>query len=269
DIVRAYKNFISTDVYNKVVTASHVSMLDEDKSDYGYGVRIQYDNNKNIILNHIGKNYGGRSHFSYYPNKDMTLFLVTNTDDPNFQSFSDQLSNIIANNDRFKMPKLSIAHQLSKHISVSTSNQINALFYNLKQTNQFYVSRPELNTIAYHLWEQNEKVKSLEIMKINTQEFSDNADLHFNYADGLQETGDYTKAIREYNIAKKLNEKAGKKIDHIDKRIEFCATKTTKESIDSENKIAELENQSKNLQMQSLTLSKNIGQLKWENSDRD
>lgn len=199
----------------------------------------------------------------------MTLFLVTNTDDPNFQSFSDQLSNIIANNDTFKMPKLSIAHQLSKHISVSTSNQINALFYKLKQTNQFYVSRPELNTIAYHLWEQNEKVKSLEIMKINTQEFSDNADLHFNYADGLQETGDYTKAIREYNIAKKLNEKAGKKIDHIDKRIEFCATKTTKESIDSENKIAELENQSKNLQMQSLTLSKNIGQLKWENSDRD
>lgn len=268
NIVKAYKRFLSKETYNKLITPSAISKQDEDASDYGLGARIQYDKKKNKILNHIGKNYGGRSHFSYYPNKEVTLFLVTNTDDPNFQNFATKLSNIISNSEEFNMPKLSIAYQLSKHISVSSLSQINDLFYKFKKTNQFYISRPELNNIAYHLWEQNEKEKSLEIMKINTKEFPNNANLHFYYADGLQETGDYTKAIREFNIAKSLNIKAGKKYNHIDKRIEFCASRTTKESVESENKITELENFSKQLQIQSLTLNENFKQLKSKNRNK-
>ena len=258
DIVKAYKEFISKETYSEIIAPSEISTKDEDISDYGFGVRIQYDNKKNKILNHIGKNYGGRSHFSYYTNKDITLFLVTNTDDPNFQNLASRLSDIISNDVKFTMPKLSIAYQLSKHINVSTSSQIDNIFYRLKRSNQFYISRPELNDIAFHLWEQNEKEKSLEIMKINTEEFPDNASLHFNYADGLQETGDYTKAIRAYNIAKKINIEAGKQFNHIDEKIEFCASKTTKEDIESENRITQLENQSEKLKEQSLALSEKI-----------
>lgn len=269
DIVKAYKGFISKEMYNKTIKPSDISTQDEDESDYGFGVRIQYDNNRNKILNHIGKNYGGRSHFSYYPNKDITLFLVTNTDDPNFQGFSIQLSNIIANNDKFNMPELSIAHQLSRYISVSSSNQINDEFYRLKKTNNFYISRPQLNDIAYHLWEQNDKEKALEIMKINTQEFPDNVNLHFNYAEGLQETEDYTKAIKEYTIAKELKVRLGENVDLIDKRIEFCISKTTKEHIEKEHRITQLESRLKNLQMQSITLRENINNLKRKNNNRD
>ncbi|MCB0462394.1 MAG: beta-lactamase family protein [Flavobacteriaceae bacterium] len=258
DIVKAYKGFISKETYSKIITPSDISTKDEDKSDYGLGVRIQYDNKKNKILNHIGKNYGGRSYFSYYTNKDITLFLVTNTDDPNFQSFASKLSDIISNEVEFTIPKLSIAYQLSKHINALTSSQIDNLFYRLKQSNQFYISRPELNSIAFHLWEQNEREKSLEIMEINTKEFPENASLHFNYADGLQETGDYTKAIRAYNIAKKLNIEAGKQFNHIDERIEFCTSRTTKEDIESENRNVLLENQLEKLKEQSLDLSVKI-----------
>ena len=270
DIVKAYKNFISNNAFEKVIKPSVVSILDKDESDYGYGARIQYDNNKNKILNHIGKNYGGRSYFSYYPSSDITVFLVTNIDDPNFQNFAIQLNEVVANHNEFKMPKLSIAYQLSKHISVSSSNdQINDEFYRLKKTNRFYISRPELNDIAYHLWEQNEKEKSLEIMKINTQEFPDNANLHFNYADGLQETKDYTKAVKEYNIAKNLNIKLGRKINHIDTRITFCLKKTNKNDIEEENRITELASQLENLQMRSITLKEDIKHLKWKNINRD
>jgi len=263
DIVKAYKKLISKNLFQKAIEPSLV------KSDYGYGVRIQYDNDKNKILNHIGKNYGGRSYFSYYPNKDITLFLVTNTDDSNFQNFAIKLSNIIANNDKFEMPQLSISNKLSKSISTLSLHQINDEFYRLKNTDKFYVSRPELNDIAYHLWVQNDQKKALEVMKINTLEFPDNPNLHFDYADGLQETKDYAKAIKEYNIARKLFLKSGKKVTHIDSRIEFCASKTTREEIEEENRITELENQLKTLRTQSITLNKNIDYLKWKNKNRD
>lgn len=127
--------------------------------------------------------------------------MITNTDDPNFHNFWPKLETIITDNSKFEMPQLSIADALSKAIPFLKSQEINEFFYDYISNGDYFVNRPAINDIAYHLGEQDQKTKGIEVLKINTEMFPEHYAASFYYAEGLEELEDFSKALIVYKNA--------------------------------------------------------------------
>ncbi len=264
DIVKGWEG-LSPELLDKATSPGKLGAADDDKS-YGYGIALKQDHKKRPIWFHMGKNYGSRAYFAHYPQQNVSLMMVTNVNDPNFNNFWPELESLITGESNFEMPQLSIAYELGKKIHLIESQRINSLFYTFKDQGSYYTSRIELNDIAYHLWEQDQKTKGIEVLRINSEMFPENYSVRYYYADGLEELGDYTKALAEYKTTRDL---IGDQLDpesswfeKVDTRIAACENQVTPDEIEKESGLAELERQEQILQQHSIYLNEKLSALR-------
>lgn len=264
DIVKGWEG-LSPELLNKATNPGKMGVADDGRS-YGYGIALKQDHKKRPIWFHMGKNYGSRAYFAHYPEQDVSLMMVTNVNDPNFNNLWPKLESLITGESDFEMPELSIAYELGKKIHLMESQKINSLFYTLKDQDSYYTSRIELNDMAYHLWEQDQKTRGLEVLRINSEMFPENYSVRYYYAEGLEELGDYTKALAEYKSTRDIIDDQldpeSSWFEKVDGRIAACESQVTPDEMEKESDLAELERQNEMLQQHSIYLNKMLSALK-------
>jgi ketosteroid isomerase-like protein len=102
-------------------------------------------------------------------------------------------------------PKLPIAEAILPIIVENGIETALQTYLALKQSNDYYVSESQLNTLGYRLLSMKKIHEAIEIFKLNVQAYPQSANVYDSLGEAYMTNGDKELAIRNYQGAVKLN----------------------------------------------------------------
>ena len=170
------------------------TLHDGSKSLYGFGWMIKNDNTKKIVY-HTGGSGGYRTYIERDLNNRNAIVILTNIENSPRREVSQAIENIL-NNDRYELPKMSIA---TKMYGIRNDHGIDSAirFYNLnKITDQgeYDFSEQELNLLGYKLWSVSKIDEAVEIFKMNVVAYPSSSNAYESLGEAYLNKGDKNQA---------------------------------------------------------------------------
>jgi tetratricopeptide (TPR) repeat protein len=170
------------------------TLHDGSKSLYGFGWMIKNDNTKKIVY-HTGGSGGYRTYIERDLNNRNAIVILTNIENSPRREISQAIENIL-NNDRYELPKISIA---TKMYSIRNDHGIDSAirFYELnKITDQgeYDFGEQELNLLGYKLWSVSKIDEAVEIFKMNVVAYPSSSNAYESLGEAYLNKGDKNQA---------------------------------------------------------------------------
>ena len=179
-----------------------VTLHDGSKSFYGFGWMIKNDNNKKIVY-HTGGSGGYRTYIERDLDNRNTIIILTNIENSPRREISQAIENILKN-DRYELPKISIATKMYRTRNDEGIDSAIRL-YNANKANdhgEYDFNEQELNLLGYKLWSINKIDEAVEIFKLNVVAYPSSSNAYESLGEAYLNKGDKNQA--EVNFKESL-----------------------------------------------------------------
>ncbi|MCF6406406.1 serine hydrolase [Chitinophaga filiformis] len=188
------------------------------KQGYGYGWFISGNSNDKII-HHDGGFAGFRAYIERQVNKHNTIILISNVRHELTGNIRAALVNVL-NDQPYTFPKISGANWImskAKKTSVKQAILDYRTLLNTKDSNNYYFSERECNSLGYYLLRNNRLDDAIELFKFNTAQFPTSGNVFDSMGEAYLKAGDSTNALASYKKALELDPGNGSAADIIKK----------------------------------------------------
>jgi tetratricopeptide (TPR) repeat protein len=182
-----------------------VTLHDGSKSFYGFGWMIKNDNNKKIVY-HTGGSGGYRTYIERNLDNHNTIIILTNIENSPRREISQAIENILKN-DRYDLPKISIATKMYK-IRKDQGIDSAIRFYTVNKANdggEYDFSEQELNLLGYKLWSVKKIDEAVEIFKLNIVAYPSSSNAYESLGEAYLNKGDKYQAEVNFRESLKLD----------------------------------------------------------------
>ena len=212
--LKALKNnvIISEESYKKLASP-YMAMNTKKTHSYGYGWVINESISNTLRLSHNGSN-GTFSHtILWYPKKDMYIVFATNANSSKVENIAYVVAKIMLDENYTPKPiKDNIYSFTMSYIKQHSTNTSKKLVSQLKEKYADDFNRGVLNTIGNLLLRSNENLNwALTLFKMNTQLYPKDGNIWDSLGDGYKANNLNEDAIKSYQKAIALGNKASQK----------------------------------------------------------
>jgi CubicO group peptidase (beta-lactamase class C family) len=194
----------------KLVSYSSLEVLydaynQNSNSALGHGELINNSVSKHL---HQGSHYNFESQIYYNEKPDLQVVLLTNNKNFKLDKITRAIESIVQN-EHYEMPKKSLYLSI-RQTAYDDIEQALTLYSKLKKTNPElydFDNNNALIRIGYKLINQKKYQSAIQIFKLSTQEFPNYGNAFDSLAEAYYLKEDYVQALKNYQIAVKLNPK--------------------------------------------------------------
>jgi tetratricopeptide (TPR) repeat protein len=166
---------------------------------------IKNDNNKKIVY-HTGGSGGYRTYIERNLDNHNTIIILTNIENSPRREISQAIENILKN-DRYDLPKISIATKMYK-IRKDQGIDSAIRFYTVNKANdggEYDFSEQELNLLGYKLWSVKKIDEAVEIFKLNIVAYPSSSNAYESLGEAYLNKGDKYQAEVNFRESLKLD----------------------------------------------------------------
>ncbi|WP_299888528.1 beta-lactamase family protein [uncultured Lacinutrix sp.] len=187
-----------------------------EETRYGFGWFIESKNEPKVVFHSGG--WVGFGTYLYNELDDQSgMILLTNNSNNNLRDIVFGLTNI-SKNKPYEMPKLKAERVLAKKILNEDIDKGIAYYHEIKtDTTTYEVTENNINQLGYLLLQNGNVNESIQIFKLNIDEYPESANVYDSYGDALLEKGDSINALSNF-----------KKCYEMDNTLEYALDKATK-----------------------------------------
>ncbi|SHN38639.1 M48 family metallopeptidase [Chitinophaga sp. CF418] len=188
------------------------------KQGYGYGWFISGDKDDKIIQ-HDGGFAGFRAYIERQVNKHNTIIFISNVRHELVGNIREALVNIL-NDQPYTIPKISGANWIMSKAKETGVKQAIVDYRSLlktKDSNNYYFSERECNSLGYYLLRNNRLDDAIELFKLNTEEYPASGNVFDSMGEAYLKAGDKINALSSYKKALELDPGNGNAADVIKK----------------------------------------------------
>jgi CubicO group peptidase (beta-lactamase class C family) len=176
---------------------------------YGYGWIIKEDAKGALdetlrVLEHNGGVNGYNTLISRIPLDKHLIVLINNTGKSPLDEINVAIRNILYDKS-YQLPKLSTAFLILKEIKTNGIEAGLEKFEVYRKSDKYNIDESEMNTIGYELIKFGFNKEAIIIFKINTEVFTKSSNAYDSLAETYALIGMNTEALKNYEIALKLN----------------------------------------------------------------
>jgi CubicO group peptidase (beta-lactamase class C family) len=184
---------------------------------YGLGWQILKDTTYGKVVFHNGGMAGAVTMFIRNVTKDQTVIVLNNVTHRSTQNSAMSLFYLL-NGGVAQTEKKSVAYEFARTLIKQDVNAAWAKLNSIKaDTVRFYIDEREINMAGLGMFFNNYKPKGMEVLRLNTILFANNANVYDSFAMALAESGDRRNAILMYRKALELNPKLSSAINALKK----------------------------------------------------
>jgi len=192
-------------------------MFKPNMEKYAYGIQVNKMKIPGLAFtsdfsSHNGAINGYRSIILRESHEQQVIVILSNlvpgSTNLDLSSMSNKIYSVINGLD-YEKPKPEIVQAMAKKI-LNGSIKEGISFYRQEKTQasarfDFNFAEGELNTLGYYLLAQGKRAEALEIFKLNTVEFPQSWNVFDSYAEALEEAGQRSESIKNYQRSIELN----------------------------------------------------------------